>query len=281
MASGKTTAWINGTLVPGDHAVLSPWDQGFTVGHGAFETLRAYGGRPFALRLHWQRLEQSCHILGLACPSSELFADAMRETLIANDLAEARVRFTVSGGVPQPGGLPTTPTLVCTAVPVVPVAPAEAVVTSPWPRNERSPISGAKSLSYGENLVAMNYARQRGAGEAMFANTRGELCEGTATNVFLVRDGTVVTPPLTSGCLPGVTRALVLRLCHEHKIPASEQAICSSALSDSDEAFLTSSLREVQPISSVDGVPLSESGGPFTRRLAGLFRELTKTGVDP
>ncbi len=283
MASQEPRVWINGALAPADQARISPWDLGFTNGHGAYETLRARDAVPFAVTLHWKRLEQSCRLLGIPCPSRELFLEAMTEVLSANGLREARVRFTVSGGEFRPGSATPAgpPALVCTATPAGAPAATEAVVTVPWVRNERSPLAGAKSLSYGDNLLAMHHARSRGAGEAIFSNTRGELCEGTATNVFLVRDGVLHTPPLSSGCLPGVTRALVLHACRQGGLPVAEETLCSSALSETDEAFLTSSLRDVQPISSVDGKPLSGSGGTLTRRAAGLFRELAASTADP
>jgi branched-chain amino acid aminotransferase len=163
-----------------------------------------------------------------------------------------------------------------------PVYPdSERVVTVPWTRNERGALAGVKSVSYAENVIALMHARSRGAGEAIFANTKGELCEGTGTNVFLVDDEGVRTPPLASGCLPGVTRALVIDLCRSHGIPVCEEALPLSALPSATGAFLTSSTREVHSISQVDGTPLSHNPGPLTRRIAGLFRELVNRDSDP
>ena len=124
-------------------------------------------------------------------------------------------------------------------------------VARPWPRNERSALAGVKSTSYAENVVALEWARQRGAGEALLANTAGNLCEGTGSNVFALLGGRLVTPPLSSGCLAGVVRSLLV----EGGL-ASEEDIPVRALADVEEAFLTSSTREVQPIDRLDGRPL-------------------------
>jgi branched-chain amino acid aminotransferase len=207
----------------------------------------------------------------------------MSETLSANKLHEARVRFTVSGGESQPGQAPQhgDNVFVCTATPTATTKESEAVVMSPWPRNERGALAGAKSVSYAENVVALAHARRAGGGEAIFANTQGDLCEGAATNVFLVRDGVLHTPPLSSGCLAGVTRELTLEVCLAHGIPVSEKSLPATALAAAEEAFLTSSMREVQAIASVDGTPLSKTVGPLTRRVAGLFREFVSSNADP
>lgn len=282
MASHESCVWIDGKIVPDDQPCISCRDRGFLVGHGAFETLRAYAGIPFALTRHWKRLNDSCAHLGLPCPSLDLFGQAMHDVLNSNQLHDARVRFTVSGG--RSGATPDTvqnAAHVCTAVPREPARESESVMMAPWPRNERGALTGAKALSYGENVVALQLAHQAGHGEAVFANTRSDLCEGTATNVFLIRGGQVHTPPLASGCLPGITRALVLDVCRASGIPVSEAPLPASALAEADEAFLTSSMREVQPISAVDGTPLSVTGGLLTRRIAGLYRDLVSSNHDP
>ncbi len=159
-------------------------------------------------------------------------------------------------------------------------ASSEPVVTVPWPRNERGATAGLKTISYAENVRALAYAHEHDATEAIFLNTRGELCEATGSNVFVVVDGTVLTPPGDAGCLLGVTRALVLELCDELGIAAAEQVLAADALATGDEAFLTSSTREVQAISAVDGVALP-APGPMTRRLAAAFTELVARSPDP
>jgi branched-chain amino acid aminotransferase len=156
-----------------------------------------------------------------------------------------------------------------------------AVVTVPWPRNERGALAGLKTISYGENVRALSLAKEAGAGEAIFANTRGELCEGTGTNVFVITGGVMRTPAESSGCLLGVTRALVLELADRLGIAAQETTLPLTAIATADEAFLTSSTREVQAISAVDGNPLPAAPGPVTTLLADGFRRMVADDLDP
>jgi branched-chain amino acid aminotransferase len=155
------------------------------------------------------------------------------------------------------------------------------VVTVPWTRNEGGAVTGLKTTSYAENVRALAYARDRGAGEAIFLNTTRELCEATGSNVFVLAGGVVRTPPEGAGCLLGVTRALVLELCAEHGIAAEEAALGPADLAQSDEAFLTSSTREVQPIAHADGRALPAAPGPTTEKIAALFTELIARDPDP
>lgn len=268
-------------MFPNHVARVSPFDRGFLVGDGAFETLRAYDGSIFAITRHWRRLVHSCEVLRIQPPSLELFTNAMQQTLSASPLRDARMRFTVTSGEGQPGLAQTACTMVCHAVSAPVHRDRECVVMVAWPRNEQGALAGVKSVSYGENTVALAHARKAGAGEAIFANTRGELCEGSASNIFLVRDGTVHTPPLSSGCLGGVTRALVIELCHANGIPVREAALPASTLAGSDEVFLTSSTREVQAVASVDSIPISNTVGPLTKRVAQLYRNLVVENSDP
>jgi branched-chain amino acid aminotransferase len=272
-------AWVDGALVPPDEARVSAFDHGLTVGDGVFETLRVYRRTPFALTRHLDRLAFSAGGLGLRLPPADLLRRAAHEVVEAAGLAEARLRVTVTGG-PAPLGSgrgDARPTVLAAVAPLDPYPPATDVITVPWTRNERSALAGMKTTSYGENVVALAAAASQGAGEAVFANTRGELCEGTGTNVFLARGGRLMTPPLSSGCLAGITRALVL----EHTAAATEATVALSALTGADEAFLTSSTREVQPIAAVDGRPLPQVPGPLTRAAMGAYADLLSRHLDP
>ena len=146
----------------------------------------------------------------------------------------------------------------------------------PWPRNERGALSGLKTTSYGENVRALAYAAERGGGEAIFANTVGQLCEGTGTNVFVVRGGRLLTPPLSSGCLAGVTRALVIEWAG-----AEEEDLPLDALAGAEEAFLSGTTRDVQPIRNVDGAALPAAPGPVTRKAAEIFALRSAESPDP
>jgi branched-chain amino acid aminotransferase len=268
--------WVNGALVDAVDATVGALDHGITVGDGVFETLRVYGGRPFALRRHLDRIERSGAGLGLTLPARELLARAVAEVVAAAGLAEGRVRLTVTAG-PGPlgsGREPGAATVVAAVAPLEPVAPTTTVVTVPWVRNERSPLVGLKTTSYAENVVALARAKESGASEALFANTVGDLCEGTGTNVFVVLDGRLVTPPLASGCLAGVTRELVLE-CTD----AMEATIPMAALADAEEVFLTSSTREVQAVVAIDGRAVPT--GPATTAAAAGFTDLRRRDDDP
>ncbi len=260
--------WLDGKLVRADEAGVSPFDHGLLVGDGVFETLRVYGGVPFAWTRHHQRLVRSAAGLGLTTPGSQELRAAVDAVLAANDLTDGRVRLTVTGG-PSPLGSERgdgPPTVIVVAAPARPWPPTVGVVIVPWCRNEHGAVAGLKTTSYAENVRALAYARERDAGEAIFLNTRGELCEATGSNVFVVRDGVVRTPPSDSGCLLGVTRALVLELCAANGITAEKTVLDRAALGDADEAFLTSSTREVQPIGVVDGSRVAECAGADERQ---------------
>jgi branched-chain amino acid aminotransferase len=283
VSSEALVVWVNGELVAERDARLSPFDHGILVGDGVFETVRVYEGEPFAFTRHLARLARSAEGLGLTPPDPEKLRDATRAVLAANRLLEARVRITVTGGIAPLGSErgDGAPTVVVAATALRPWPPTVDVVVVPWPRNERGALAGLKTISYAENVRALSFARDAGAGEAIFANTLGDLCEATGSNVFVVRGGVVRTPPDSSGCLLGVTRALVLERCAEAGIPSAEEPLPLAALRDADEAFLTSTVREVQAIARVDGHALPSAPGPLTTALADAFRALVARTPDP
>ncbi len=274
---------VDGELLPASAARVSPFDHGLLVGNGVFETLRVYGGVPFAWTRHVQRLARSADGLGLETPDTERLRTTVDAVLHANRLAEGRVRITVTGG-PSPLGSErgdAPPTVIVAAGPMAPWAASTTVVAVPWTRNEHGAVAGLKTISYAENVRALAFAREHGGGEAIFANTAGNLCEATGSNVFLALDGTLCTPTESAGILAGVTRALVLELCTREGIPAEERDVPVNALARADEALLTSSTREVQAISHIDGTALPAAPGPVTAAIAAAFADLVATNIDP
>jgi branched-chain amino acid aminotransferase len=267
--------WINGQLIPAEHARVPVSDRGFLLGEGVFETLRSYRGEAFAVTRHWNRLCMGCEKLCISPPTRRVMFSAVKSTIESNRLEEARIRITVT----RSSG--SDPSMVVSAIPATVWPKMETVVVVPWTRNENSPLAGIKSLSYGENTVALSYARSSGAGEAVFGNTRGNLCEGSASNVFLVSQGRLRTPSLSSGCLPGVTRDLVLHVCREGGIEVFEEDVPLHALEEASEVFLTSSTREVHPVSRVNDTEHSPVPGPLSREIAERYRELTRVCKDP
>ena len=269
--------WVGGEIVAAGVAAVSPIDHAIIVGDGVFETLKVVDGVPFALTRHLGRLKRSADGLGLPEPDDGLVRRAVAETLAA-DREAGRLRITWSSG-PGPlgsdrGGGPGT--LLVASSPGTVWPKTVRVHLCEWTRNERGALTGLKTTSYAENVRALEAAHQREASEALLTNTQGRLCEGTGTNVFLVVDGQLVTPPLSSGCLAGITRELVLELTEvvEREIEPAEFAVAS-------EAFLTSSTREVGAISAVDDTVLPEGPGPVTAELTAAFAVLVATNPDP
>jgi branched-chain amino acid aminotransferase len=274
---------VDGELLPASAARVSPFDHGLLVGNGVFETLRVYAGVPFAWTRHVHRLARSADGLGLETPDTDGLRTTVDAVLHANRLTEGRVRITVTGG-PSPLGSErgdAPPTVIVAAGPMAPWPVSTPVVTVPWTRNEHGAVAGLKTISYAENVRALAFAREHGGGEAMFANTRGDLCEATGSNVFLALAGTLCTPTESAGILAGVTRALVLELCAGVGIAAEERDVPVDALGRADEAFLTSSTREVQAISHVDGTTLPAAPGPVTAAVAAAFADLVARNPDP
>jgi len=283
--------WVNGALREPADASVSVLDRGFTVGDGVFETLKVVDGRPFALERHLDRLERSARALGLLRPDRDQVRAACAEVLAAEPLPLGRLRITCTSG-PAPlgpvGGSDSSsdagpdadpeagPTLVVAAGAMRPRPATAAVVTVPWTRNEHSATAGIKTTSYAENVVALARAHEHGADEAILGNTAGLLCEGTASNVFVVLGGRLLTPPLSSGCLAGITRALTLQWSD-----AEEEDLPLSVLRDADEVFLTGSLRDIQAVSRVDERELSGAPGPVTARLAAVFAERAAADQEP
>jgi branched-subunit amino acid aminotransferase/4-amino-4-deoxychorismate lyase len=250
-------AWINGRIVRGAAAVLSVFDRGARDGGGIFETLCIHGRRPFAWERHMERLVLSAAELGFPVPPSpaELRA-AIDELLEAGSLADAVVRITVTRGIA--GGRPTRAGA---------WAEAEPLAARLWPGTRRGAATAVvsrtpfepgwlgrhKTTSRMAWDLAREQARAAGADEALLVTPGGAVLEGAASNVFVVRDGEVLTPPLTLDVLPGVTRAIVLELCGELGLRRREAPVDSGLLRGADELFLTNSVQEVLPVASLDG----------------------------
>jgi branched-chain amino acid aminotransferase len=269
-----------GRLVGPDEARVSVLDHGYTVGDGVFETLKVTPAGPFALTRHLRRLTASARALRLADPDDDVIRAAVDEVLTAGSAAAgglSRLRITYSAGAAPLGSDrgDAVPTLAVALAPAAPWPATTTVVTVPWTRNERSAVAGAKTTSYAECVVALDHAHRQGASEAVLANTRGELCEGTGSNVLVVVDGQVLTPPLSSGCLGGITRELVLAW-----FDVQERSLPLDVLREADEVLLTSSTRDVHPVVRVDDRRWAQAG-PVGLRLRAEFEQLARRHVDP
>lgn len=270
-------AWCNGSLVEPTRPALAPLDHGITVGDGVFEAIKVTNGEPFALTRHLHRLSRSAVGLGLPAPDEQRVRAAIAEVLGQEHIPLGRIRITYTGGIGPLGSDRATgePSLLVLLTVSETAAPTTKAVTVPWTRNERGALAGLKTTSYAENVMALDYAKQRGASEAIFANTQGQLCEGTGTNVFCVVNGQVATPPLTSGCLAGITRELVLEWCD-----VVERDLTMEELATADEVFLTSTTRDVQGLHELDGRVFGAEQ-LVTEQIRHVWQTMEPKNIDP
>jgi branched-chain amino acid aminotransferase len=287
--------WVNGHRVEPTLPHLSPLDRGFTLADGLFETMRAYRGVIFRLDQHLERLAAGARALGITLPSwlAASVPEAMR---IAHDAgsSEASVRLTVSRGIGGTGVIPPAPVpddagpTVVLAIQAVPAFP-EAIYArglaariASGRRNERGLASGIKALAYTEAIMAMAEARAAGADEAIWLDTEEHVAEATSSNLFFLTEDTLVTPPVTCGVLPGITRRAVMELAPSLGLAVSERIVERAELFGAREAFLTSSLREIAPLVRVDGRAIGAGTvGPVTRRIMQGYAALTHRECAP
>ena len=293
------TVNVNGRTSDQEHAVISVFDHGFLYGEGVYETLRTYNGQPFLFDRHMQRLRKSAGMLALPVPLDDAAIDArFRETMRAAKLGdaperEAYIRILVTRGIGEltydPAATPT-PSIVVIVKPHV--APSRdifergvTVSLVPIVRNHPASVNPLiKSNNLLNNALAMQEAFRRGGYEGVMRNYRGELAECTQSNLFIVKNGAALTPPLDAGLLPGITRAFLFEVGDARGIPVREAVLHDEDLFGADEAFLTSTTREVVPIVKVDDRPIgSGAPGPITHALLDGYRkkaqELTRSGV--
>ncbi|MEV6264067.1 aminodeoxychorismate lyase [Streptomyces sp. NPDC051784] len=270
--------WVNGALRDADDARLSVLDHGITVGDGVFETVRVAAGRPFALTRHLDRLTRSARGLGLSDPDHDEVRRAVAAVVEAAPMELGRLRITFTAGLSPLGSDrgDLGPSLVVAMGETTRRPDTTAVVTVPWTRNERGAVTGLKTTSYAENVVALARAHEQGASEAIFPNTVGRLCEGTGSNIFVVLDGRIHTPPMSSGCLAGITRALAVEWTG-----AQETDLPLEVLEQADEIFLTSTLRDIQAVHRVDERTLGDTPGPVTAKAMRIFDERSGDDLDP
>ena len=289
------TVNVNGRIADEQHAVVSVFDHGFLYGEGIYETLRTFNGEPFLFDRHMRRMRRSAGMLSLPVPltDAQLHARCV-ETLNAAALGgdtgrDAYIRILLTRGVGElsydPAGCPA-PTIIVIVKPQVDPPPAVyeqgvTVAIVPIVRNHPGTVNPLiKSNNLLNNALAMQEAARRGAFEGVMRNYRGELAELTTANLFIVKDGAALTPPLETGLLPGITREFLFDVGAAAGIPVREQVMTDPDLFGADEAFLTSTTRGVVPIVRVDDRTIGAGKpGPVTNRLMEAYFEAAKGTV--
>lgn len=281
--------FLNGEIVRLSEAVLPIDDRAVLFGDSAFETMRAYDGSPFRLWRHLERLGESCRMLRLELPSSNMeLTAAVALVLAENGLGsgvDSRVRITVTGGAPAgPKGLARSgeATLFVTARPYEPPTREEyeegaALAISGIKRNPSSPLSSMKSGNYLDSLFARQEALDRGDDDALMLTSSGNISEATSSNIFYVKDGELATPNAGLGFLPGVTREAVLEIAMRMKIPSRLVTEGPDNLLSADEVFLTNSMFELMPVRRIGTREIPSCPGQLTRRLHVAYRDLVQS----
>jgi branched-chain amino acid aminotransferase len=270
--------WLNGAVYDDPSQAMIPGnDHGLLVGDAVFETLKVTERGAFAVRRHLNRLSRSAAALHLPPPDHGRIREAIDAVIDGRDFPRGKLRITYTGGRGPLGSEAAygPPTLLAALAPADPAAPITSIVTAPWTRNERGALAGVKSTSYAENVRTLGYAAERQASEAIFLNTAGHVCEGTGTNIFLVFGDTIVTPPLSSGPLAGITRELIMEWS-----PVEERDLTKEEAKRADEVFITSSMRDVQRIERWDDLIFSPAR-PITEAVATAFAERSQADLDP
>lgn len=286
--------WVNGGFIASDVPAVSALDRGLLLGYGVFETLAVEAGVPFALTRHLRRLETSAQIIGLQLPPIESLRAGIAAVVERWNARRApkdrgRLRLTVTGGTGALG-LPTDSPEPTVIISLAPAGAARKLGSdtgiraglSPWYANSNSPIQGAKTLSYAAHAVLQHHARERGLDEVISANASGEICEGATSNVFLEQGGELLTPPLSSGCLPGITRELILEWAPAAGLPvrvAEPGELRIEQLNSADHSAVTGSVRGIMPIIEFENRALKP--GPITEAVAAVFARNSTVHVDP
>ena len=282
----ETLMWVNGKQVDPGAPHISGLDRGFNRADGLFETMRSYDGHVAFLNRHMRRLAGGAKALALSLP--DLSEQVLTGARVAKERGwgDAAIRLTVSRGVGDLGLPPTPgvePTAVVIASPLPPTPPGMydkgiSVQIAKGRRNEYSVTSGLKTLAYAEAVIALTAAREAGFDDALFLDIEGHVAEGPISNVMFAKGRKLITPPLTCGILPGVTRAVTMELAAEQGFSVEERPVERAEIDSADEMLYTSSLRELYPIVRVDAVAIgSGSPGPVYKQLHKAYAAGVKT----
>jgi len=272
--------YLNGAILPVEQARIDPFDRGFSLGDGLFETLRGYDGRPFRLADHLERMSTAAAALEIPLPlDMPAVAEAVTQLLRANGhgQGDASIRITLSRGTGPRGLAPPAdprPTLLIATAPYTPLPDICTAVTVDIRRNEGSPLSRLKSLGALDNVLAAGLAAKRGAEEAILANNAGCIACGARANLFALIDGRLVTPPVSDGVLPGIARRVVLEIAAASRIPVAEASLRPADLLRAEEILLTNSLFEIRSVTRLDD--RATNGRALADRLRAQYRQMAR-----
>jgi len=280
--------YIDGKYYPKSEAKISVYDHGLLYGDGVFEGIRAYNGIVFHLKEHIDRLYRSAHPILLTIPLTKTeLTEAVLKTLKKNKLKNAYIRLVVTRGIGDLGLDPRKcpkATVIIITEPMLQLNSPEALakgITTTITWVKRNPVDAAtheiKSLNYLNSILGKIEANNTGADEAICLNKTGYVCEGVGENIFIVRDGEIITPPVSSGALNGITRAVIIRLAKKLGYEVTERNITPNELFTADEAFFTGTAAEVAPIREVNKRVIGAGKqGPVTKRIIQEFEKATK-----
>ena len=271
--------FINGNFIEEDKATISVFDRGFLYGDGVFETLRIYNGKPFLFDRHIGRLSHGLGSLFIGDKYSfSEYLDHTRELIERNNVTEGVLRIQATRG-PGKRGYSTTGNYDPTVLITVHVAPhvdlnnvlPVKLATSTQILSDHDPFSTLKTTNKLANIIALREAEKVGMDDALLTNQTGNITEASRSNVFWTKDNTLFTPPVSSGCLSGITRGMILELAIALKLPTSQQDITPTELGNAESVFLTNSVREIQPVIQIDDKLIAIS--PLVARLHAAYRE--------
>jgi len=274
----------NGKLLAIDDVRLSPGQAGLMSGWGLFTTLRIFERVPFAFERHWKRLARDAERTRCPFPFVEgAVREQMDEVLRANDVAEgcARIYVVYNHSSLWSSGekFPTADLLICSSDLPAHREPVRLDVREHG-RHAGSPLAGTKVTSWLNNVWCLHEGQEAGFGEVVLLNERGEAAECTAANIFCIREGRVLTPPLSSGCLPGITREVLLEIGPRAGFPVEERVLMPKDLYSADEVFISSTNRNIIPVEEIAGHKMRAMGGPLMRKLGTLFADYVREYVD-
>lgn len=286
MSGKELLVYIDGQYYRKSEAKISVYDHGFLYGDGVFEGIRSYGGNVFKLKEHIDRLYRSANAIMLSIPfSKEEITAAVLGTLRKNGLKDAYIRLVVTRGVGDLGLDPRKcpePSVIIITEPMLQLYDKErrekglSMIIS-WVRRDPTDATSheVKSLNYLNSILSKIEANNAGADEALILDSRGFICEATAENIFIIKDGDILTPPPTSGALSGVTAGVIKRLAQKLGYKVIERDVTPTELYGSDEAFLSGTGAQIMPIREVNKRTIGSGKlGPITRRLIDEFNKI-------